>query len=294
MSAVPGQGRARVPARAAARNAPRRSPPRLARGRPPPFAAPPRGRLALAIHRPPGIIARAGRRDPRRPAPLRSGASAPPRGALRRWMAWTSRAGRPPAGRRRSSRALGMLAGKLQICIVLEGGRAGFGIRRSGSTRERSRREEGRVLGTPANNLQRCTVFGGRRAGFGMVNSWSPPERSGPGEGRARMQRTPLHRFARRRAGFRVVHSWSPSEPWRRGGRVEARRVIARIAPCFAAEARFRHVDSASAHERSLAEGGRWHAASEPAVASFRSQLRPAQAYVLPHAARENREGQRL
>jgi len=69
----------------------------------------------------------------------------------------------------------GMLAGKLQICIVLEGGRAGSGIRRSGSTHERSRRKEGRVLGTPANNLQCSIVFGCRRAGFGMVDSWSAP-----------------------------------------------------------------------------------------------------------------------
>ena len=64
-----------------------------------------------------------------------------PRGALRRWMAWTSRAGRPPAGRRRSSRR----------------------------------------LACSRTNYSICTVFGGRRAGFGMVGSWSPSERLGAG-----------------------------------------------------------------------------------------------------------------
>ena len=94
----------------------------------PPFAAPPRGRLALAIHRPPGIIARAGRRDPRRPAPLRSGASAPPARGAPALDGVDKPGGAAPAGRRRSSRRLGYARMIYSVCTVFGGRRAGFGM----------------------------------------------------------------------------------------------------------------------------------------------------------------------
>ena len=80
--------------RRAARGATRRS--RLRRGAGLPSRS--TGRRGSSLVRggvtPGGLLRSAPARRPR------------PRGAIRRWMAWTSRAGRPPAGRRRSSRRL--------------------------------------------------------------------------------------------------------------------------------------------------------------------------------------------
>ena len=134
-----------------------------------------------------------------------------PRGALRRWMAWTSRAGRPPAGRRRSSRRLGCSRTNYKSVPCLKaGGPIPYpSLRIDARALEAGREGAARRLGRSRDKLQHRTVFGGRRA----VSAWSTPGHRPSGRGRGRAGRAyaslrdarplPVGRLRRRRRGTR-------------------------------------------------------------------------------------------